>query len=195
MGYVSAALNLYDFIVNSIALSKAKKSELKTVEGIGGKYSIGIPSFLSPTSKLTSTATLQYLNERLNIGYQILETPRSVVADGIDDIQGTLPCSGSGDSVLDKLAFLFLSNFFDVDISKLKIENYKKTTINGLNAVTLDAYQKATLVREPHYGRFAFIEGKDTYYRIIIDSGKYKVHNMRKVSDKLEESIKTFKEL
>lgn len=142
MGYVSDAVKLYDIIVNSIALSKAKKSELKTVEGIGGKYSIGIPSFLSPTSKLTSTATLQYMNERLNIGYQILETPKGRVADGIDDIQGTLPWQQSSDSLLDKSASLFLSNFFDVHISKLKIENYKKTTINGLNAVTLDAYQR-----------------------------------------------------
>ena len=79
---------------------------------------------------------------------------------------------------------------FEVD--KVEVVNYTQTTINGLNAITLNVFQKRTFFKDATYGSFAFIEGKDRLYQIIIMSGGTSI---RKLADKLETAIHSFKEL
>ena len=79
---------------------------------------------------------------------------------------------------------------FEVD--KVEVGNYTQTIINGLNAITLNVFQKRTFFKDAVYGSFAFIEGNDTLYQIIIMSGGTSI---RKLADKMETSIKSFREL
>ena len=74
----------------------------------------------------------------------------------------------------------------------LGFHDYNHLQINGLNAVLLNVFQKRTFFKDALYGSFAFVEGKDTLYQIIILSGGTSI---RKLADKLEVSIHSFKEL
>jgi len=78
------------------------------------------------------------------------------------------------------------------DMDKVEIGSYTETKINGMNAITLNAFQKRTFLKDALYGSFAFIEGRETLYQIIILSGGTSIS---KLADKLEQSIKSFKEL
>lgn len=89
------------------------------------------------------------------------------------------------------MATVVLANFYD-DIDKVEIGDYTNTTINGMNAVTLNTFQKRTFFKDALYGTFAFVEGKETLYQIIILSGGTSI---LKLADKLKQSIESFKEL
>ena len=157
---------------------------------VKNKYSINVPSFLSPTTKLSEDASLQYWNKTLDIAFQVVDEPKDDFVESIDELNSELPDFGKGDSLLDKLATVSLCNMFDMD--KVEIGNYLDTKINGLNAITLNAFQKRTFLKDALYGSFAYIEGKNDLYQILIISGGTSI---RKLADKLEESISSFKEL
>lgn len=153
-------------------------------------YSIDVPSFLSPTNKLGEDASLQYWNKTLDIIFQVIDEPKSDFIDTVAELNAELLGFGNEKSLLDKMASLILGNMFDLD--KAEIGNYSETTINGLNAITLNVFQKRTFLKDAVYGSFAFIEGADNLYQIIILSGGTSI---RELADKLEKSIRSFKEL
>lgn len=152
-------------------------------------YSINVPSFLSPTTKLGEDASLQYWNKTLDITFQVIDEPKSEFIESVEELQQEMPSFGEGKSLLDKMAVLTVGNMFEDDV---EMGNYTETTINGLNAVTLSVFQKRTFFKDAVYGSLAFIEGKDNLYQILILSGGTSIS---KLADKLEESINSFKEL
>lgn len=155
--------------------------EVKTVV-VQNRYSIDVPSFLTPTTKLSDDASLQYWNKTLDVTFQVVDEPKSEFIEIAKEIDGI--------SLPDKLANITLSAMFDMD--KTEIYDFADTKINGMNAVTLGAFQKRTFFKDALYGTFAFIEGKDTMYQIIITSGGTSI---KKLAEKLEKAIHSFKEL
>lgn len=158
---------------------------------VNNQYSINVPTFLTPTNKLGEDASLQYWNKTLDISFQVIDEPKQVFLDSLKELREEVPDFGKREPLLHNMAMLTLGNLFD-DMDKVEIGNYQETTINGLNALTLNAFQKSTFLKDALYGSFAFVEGRDTLYQIIILSGGTSI---KKLADKLEHSIKSFKEM
>lgn len=174
----------------AIKQNKAKNDDSKNTVTAKGLYSIEVPSFLSPTNKLGGDASLQYWSKSLDITFQVVDEPKSEFVTIVKEMKDDIPPLGNGNPLLDKMAVVTLSNLFD--LSKTDISNYTERTISGLKAITLNAFQKRTFLKDALYGSLAFIEGKNNLYQVIILSGGTSIS---KLADKLEASILSFKEL
>lgn len=174
----------------AIKQNQAQKDDSVQTVVVENRYSIDVPSFLSPTDK-NEDASLRYFSRTLDVSFQVIDEPKSKFIGSIDDLRKEMPNFGKGKALLDNMATIVLGNFFE-DIDKVEIGNYVNTTINGMNAVMLNAFQKRTFFKDALYGSFAFVEGKETLYQIIILSGGTSI---KKLADKLEQSIRSFKEL
>lgn len=158
---------------------------------VQNRFSIDVPSFLEPTTRFGEDASVQYWSRALDVSFQVVDESKQEFVKAMEKFNNELPDLGKGDSILDQMSTMVLCNLFD-DIDKVEIGNYQKTVINGLNAIMLNAFQSRTFFKDALYGSFAFVEGKDTLYQIIILSGGTSI---AKLADKLEQSIRSFKEL
>lgn len=175
----------------AVKQKNAEKDDSVNSVTVENRYSIDVPSFLSPTNKLSADAALQYWNKTLDISFQVIDEPKFEFVESIQELREEDPDFGKGETLLDMMSSVCLNTIFD-DIDKVEIGNYENTTINGLPAVTLNAFQKRTFFKDALYGSFAFIEGRETLYQVMIFSGG---ESIEKLADKLERSIKSFKEL
>lgn len=188
MGLISLIVGGIVDANRAVKTNKASNDDSYNNVVVDNKYSINVPSFLSPMKAVNEDVSLAYANKTLDIAFQIIDEPKTdfvEVLKDLDEMNLTL-----GDTLLDKMALVSLNNMFDVD--KIEITDYNHLQINGLNAVLLNVFQKRTFFKDALYGSFAFVEGKDTLYQIIILSGGTSI---RKLADKLEVSIHSFKEL
>lgn len=174
----------------AIKQNQAKNNDIAQTVIVKDRFSIDVPSFLSPTTKFGEDASLQYWSKILDVSFQIVDEPKSEFVSTVEEIKRKMPDFGKDKSLLDNMATITLNNMFDMD--KVEIGDYTETKINDMNAVMLNAFQKRTFLKDAMYGSFAFIEGKETLYQIIILSGGTSIS---KLADKLAQSIKSFKEL
>lgn len=171
--------------------SKAQKDNTTKNVVVQGKYSIDVPSFLSPMKNLSDDASLQYGSRTLDISFIVIDEPKSEFIQSFNDLQAEFPpVFGSNNSILDRMATIVLSNMFDVE--KVELGGRQKTMINGLNALIVNVFLRRSFLKDSLYGNFAFIEGKDTLYQINILSGGTSI---TKLADKIEKSIYSFREL
>ena len=171
--------------------SKAQKDNKTKNVVVQGKYSIDVPSFLSPMKNLSDDASLQYGSRTLDISFIVIDEPKSEFIQSFNDLQAEFPpVFGSNNSILDRMATIVLSNMFDVE--KVELGGRQKTMINGLNALIVNVFLRRSFLKDSLYGSFAFIEGKDTLYQINILSGGTSI---TKLADKIEKSIYSFREL
>lgn len=171
--------------------SKAQKDNTTKNVVVQGKYSIDVPSFLSPMKNLSDEASLQYGSRTLDISFIVIDEPKSEFIQSFNDLQAEFPpVFGSNNSILDRMATIVLSNMFDVE--KVELGGRQKTMINGLNALIVNVFLRRSFLKDSLYGSFAFIEGKDTLYQINILSGGTSI---TKLADKIEKSIYSFREL
>lgn len=174
----------------AIKQSKAQNNDSVQTVVVQNRFSIDVPSFLEPTTRFGEDASVQYWNKTLDVSFQVVDEPKQEFVEALDELKENLPNLGKGNSMLDNMAAMVLSNFFD-NLDRVEIGDYQSTKINGLNAILLNAFQKRTFLKDALYGSFAFIEGKKTLYQIIILSGGTSIS---KLADKLEQSIRSFKE-
>ena len=171
--------------------NKAQKDDSTQNVVVQGKYSIEVPSFLSPLNHHNEDASLVYGSKALDISFLVIDEPKSEFIQSFNELQVEFPSVFEGNnSILDKMATIVLNNMFDID--KVEIGGWNETNINGLNALILNVFQKRTFFKDALYGSFAFIEGKDTLYQINILTGGTSID---KLADKLEKSIHSFREL
>lgn len=171
--------------------NKAQKDDSTQNVVIEGKYSIDVPTFLSPMKNLSEDASLQYGSRSLDISFVVVDEPKSEFIEMLKDLQAEMPTVlKKDDPILDSMAAIVLTEMFDMD--KVEITGRTETKINGLNALIMNVFQKRTFLKDAVYGSFAFIEGKDTLYQVNIMSGGTSI---TKLSDKLEKAIHSFKEL
>lgn len=171
--------------------SKAQKDNTTKNVVVQGKYSIDVPSFLSPMKNLSDDASLQYGSRTLDISFIVIDEPKSEFIQSFNDLQAEFPpVFGSNNSILDRMATIVLSNMFDVE--KVELGGRQKTMINGLNALIVNVFLRRSFLKDSLNGSFAFIEGKDTLYQINILSGGTSI---TKLADKIEKSIYSFREL
>ena len=171
--------------------SKAQKDNTTKNVVVQGKYSIDVPSFLSPMKNLSDDASLQYGSRTLDISFIVIDEPKSEFIQSFNDLQAEFPpVFGSNNSILDRMATIVLSNMFDVE--KVELGGRQKTMINGLNALIVNVFLRRSFLKDSLYGSFAFIEGKDTLYQINILSGGTSI---TKLADKIEKSFYSFREL
>lgn len=171
--------------------SKAQKDNTTKNVVVQGKYSIDVPSFLSPMKNLSDDASLQYGSRTLDISFIVIDEPKSEFIQSFNDLQAEFPpVFGSNNSILDRMATIVLSNMFDVE--KVELGGRQNTMINGLNALIVNVFLRRSFLKDSLYGSFAFIEGKDTLYQINILSGGTSI---TKLADKIEKSIYSFREL
>lgn len=171
--------------------SKAQKDNTTKNVVVQGKYSIDVPSFLSPMKNLSDDASLQYGSRTLDISFIVIDEPKSEFIQSFNDLQAEFPpVFGSNNSILDRMATIVLSNMFDVE--KVELGGRQKAMINGLNALIVNVFLRRSFLKDSLYGSFAFIEGKDTLYQINILSGGTSI---TKLADKIEKSIYSFREL
>lgn len=174
----------------AVKQNQAKNSDSIQTVTAKNKFSIDVPTFLSPTTRFGEDVAIQYWSRALDVSFQVIDEPISEFIESLDELRKEAPDFGKGKTLLDNMAMVVLSNLFD-DIDKVEIGDYTNTTINGLNAITLNAFQKRKFLKDALYGSFAFIEGKETLYQIIILSGGTSI---TKLADKLERSIRSFRE-
>jgi hypothetical protein len=175
----------------AIKQNKAQNNDSVQTVVVQNRFSIDVPSFLEPTTRFGEDASVQYWSRALDVSFNVVDEPKQEFVDAFKELKNELPDLGKGNTILDHMATMVLSNLFG-DIDKVEIGNYQKTVINGLNAIMLNAFRKRTFLKDALYGSFAFVEGKDTLYQIIIISGGTSI---LKLADKLEQSICSFKEL
>lgn len=174
-----------------IKQKKAMQDDTSKEVVVDGRYAIRVPSFLSPARIKNEDASLHYNSISLDVSFLVIDEPKSDFIHTIKELESEAPTLfGSDKSLLDKMATLVLGNMFDMD--EVEIGNYTQTKINGLNAITLNAFQKRTFFKDAIYASFAFVEGRDTLYQIQIISGGTSI---RKLADKLEPAIASFREL
>ena len=191
MGLIGAIVGGISDANKLIKQSQAQKDDTTQNVVVPGKFSIDVPSFLSPMKNLNEDASLQYGSRALDISFIVIDESKKEFVDSLAEVQTDLPSLFGDDlSLLGKMATLAISGAFDID--KVEIGGYRETKINGLDALTMNVFQKRTFFKDAVYGSFAFIEGKDTVYQIVILSGGTSI---RKLADKLEKSIQSFREL
>ena len=190
MGLISLVVGGAIDANKAIKQNRAKNDVSKQTVTVKNQYTIDVPSFLSPTNKLGEDASLQYWSKSLDITFQVVDEPKSEFLETVAELEKEIPGFGEGKSLLDKMSMITLPNMFDMD--RTELGSYAERNINGLNAITLNAFQPRTFLKDAVYGSFAFIEGKNTLYQIIILSGGTSIS---KLADKLEESIMSFREL
>lgn len=167
--------------------SNAQKDDTMQHVVVGNKYEIDIPSFLSPKKNLFEDASLQYGNSTLGVSFIVIDKPKEKLINAIEELEKESPdFFGKDTSFLDKVATLTINEVFDEEI---KINNYTKTIINGLNAVTMNIFQERTFLKDAAYGSYAYIEGNNNIYQILILT---RGTSISKLADKLEKSIYSF---
>ena len=175
----------------AIKQNNAKNNDEKHHVTVGNKYEIDVPAFLSERHDLSEDASLQYGSRSLDIAFQVIDEPKDEFVESINELSQEIPSLNGNETILGKMAILSLGNYFE-DMDKVEIGDYKELKINGLNAITLNAFQKRTFFKDAVFTTFAFIEGKETLYQIFIVSGGTSI---LKLADKLSESIHSFREL
>ena len=192
---------IFDVVLGTrkkIKQHNAKNNTEATTVTVKNLYSIDVPNYLSSTSKASEDASLAYINKTLDISFVVIDEPKEEFAEAIKEMDKLSKEAGNSDDdantdnyLLRKMAAISLSNMFE-DMDKVELYDKTETTINGLPALTIDAFQKATFFKDGIYVSFGFIEGKDTLYQIVITTGG---DSISKLSDKLPQYIRTFKEL
>ena len=173
----------------AIKQNNAQKDDtVQTV--VRNTFSIDIPSFLTQTTKYGDYASVQYWNKTLDIALLVIDESKSEFIESLEELKKDVP-NIKDRSILDNLATMVLDNYFE-DINKIQVNDYCNTKINGLDAVTFNAFQKRTFFKDALFGSFAFIEGKETLYQIVILSGGTSIS---KLAEKMDKSIYSFKEL
>lgn len=176
----------------AIKQNQAQKEDGTHHVVVDNRYSIDVPAFLSKRNDLSEDAAVQYGSNTLDVGFQVIDEPKDEFLVVMNELEESIPALQDEEkTLLDKMAVITLGNYFE-DMDKVSIEEYTETTINGLDALIINAFQKRTFFKDALYGTFAFIEGKETMYQIIIVSGGTSI---TKLAEKLEESIKSFREL
>lgn len=191
MGLISLIAGGIHDANKAIKQNNAKKDDTVQTIVVKNKFSIDVPSFLSPTDRFGEDVTIQYWNKTLDVALQVIDEPKQEFIESLNELRKEIPDFGKDNSMLDNMAVMVLTNIFE-DIDKIEINDRYETKINGLNALTLNAFQKRTFFKDAVFGSFAFIEGKNTLYQIIIISGGTSI---TKLAEKLDKSIKSFKEL
>ncbi len=190
MGLINLVVGSIVTANRAVKQNQARNNNEKQTVTIDNRYSIDIPAFLEPTNNLSEDAAVQYYNKTLDISFMVIDELRENFIKELEELKKETPDFGKNKTLLDEMAIISLNNAFDMD--KIEIYDYTSTRINGLNAVTLNTFKKRTFFEDAQYGSFAFIEGKNTLYQIIILSGGTSIS---KLAEKLEESIQSFKEL
>ena len=174
----------------AIKQNKAKNDATTQTVVVQNRYSLDVPSFLSPTNKLSTDASLQYYDKTLDCAVQVIDEPKSELLEAIEGLRKEVPDFGKDKPLLENYVTISLSNMFDLD--KIEIGSWTETTVNGCNAITLEVWQKRTFLKDAAHYRYGFVEGKNTMYQIHIIVGG---SSISKISDRLENIVKSFKEL
>ena len=158
---------------------------------VKGLYSMDVPTFLSERDDLSEDASLQYGNNTLDIALQVLDEPKDEFLEALEELDVELPTLGEHNTPLDKMATMTICNYYD-DLDKVEINDYEETRINGLRAVTVNGFQKRTFFNDAVFTSFAFIEGRETMYQIMVVSGG---SSISKLAEKMDKCIYSFREL
>ena len=179
------------YVANKAIKQKKAQNDDSVQTIVKNTFSIDIPSFLTPTDKYGETASLCYCNKTLGIVLEVIDEPKQDFIEALNELRKEAPEFGKGDSLLDIMSAMEINHIFE-DKDKIEILDCYETTINGLKALTLNALRKGTFFKAAIFVSFTFIEGKDTLYQIRIWSGGTSI---AKLEEKLDKSIKSFKEL
>ena len=158
----------------------SKKAKTETVT-INNKYSVELPDFLSKGTELHEEASLQYQNLFKEFYVIILDEPKEEIIDAapILDIEPTL-----------EGYYSYLKSSMEETIEEVKFMDVKNTKINGLNAKTFSVTGKVDGIDA--FYKIAYIEGKDTYYQVLIWS---LLKKQEKYTPEMEKIIASFKEI
>lgn len=170
----------------AIKQNNAKNDDTVNTVTVKGLYSIDVPAFLSPRTEGAKEDSLSYSNNTLDIGMVVIDEPKQEVIEATKHLKRK-----QDESYLDIMARLCIMNMFE-DPDKMELGDYDDSPINGLPALTLNAFQKATFFKDGLFACFGFIEGKEHFYQVVITIGG---SSIEKLTDKMCDVIRTFKEL
>ena len=155
---------------------------------VENKFSVELPSFLSPTREL-GKASLQYYNSEVKFCVTVNDIQKSDFLASVEKMKKK-PFFDKDKPLLDNMAMKSLYDTFGKE--EVAISNWQETEINGNKAITLIAQIKWYHLKHETYYKFGFIESKDRFYQIIV----WTIIDIASIFDnKMSEIIKSFKEL
>lgn len=159
------------------------KGEKQTIK-VKGKYSLELSSDFEKARSLNKDASLQYQDIYKDLYVIVIDEPKTEVKKVIDDnlLTGTYNPDLKGYSNI-------IINGIDPSIVIDSMPPFKKASINGLDSrqVTFEGTSENLHI----VWKFAFIEGKDTFYQMMVWTG---AANRAKLEKEMEEIVNSFKE-
>lgn len=155
------------------------KVETVTVKN---KYSLELPSFLSKARDLHNDASLQYQNAFKEFYIVVIDEPKQAFYDVAKTTTDFSPDLNG--------YYQILRNSFDESVSKTEFTPTKDTQINGLKAKTFSF--TGEIDNLPIFYDIAYIEGKDSFYQVVIWTLKDSKEKFKEPMDKI---IASFKEI
>jgi hypothetical protein len=173
------------YLLSAIALvllTASCKEANQTVK-IDNRYSLELPPFLEKATDLHAEASLQYKNELREFYVIVIDEPIAEfnAALGADNELGA---TGSLDGYA-KLGVAFMQQSAKFDAAP----NLVPAKINGFPAKTLNVTGKINNI--DIYWKEAYIQGKNTYYQVIV----WTLANKKEAHEnEMQEVINSFKE-
>lgn len=155
----------------------SNKVETVTVKN---KYSLELPEFLSEARDLHDKASLQYQNAFKEFYVVVIDEPKQEfleVAEGTTDF--TPDFNGYHQ---------ILRSSLEETIKESEFTPTKDVRINGLKAKTFSLTGKVEEI--PIFYDIAYIEGKDTFYQVVIWTLKSSKEKFKEPMDKILSSFK-----
>jgi len=149
---------------------------------VDGRYRVDLPSFLTEDKGLHEDASLEYANTFREFYIIVLDESKETVHNSFEEngLEYTSTLKGYADLLVDNMK---------ESSSITTAPVLKETKINGLNAIVTNA--SGVVDNIPVYWQLAFIEGKNTYYQIVVWTLEDKKEDNQ---EKMAQIINTFKE-
>lgn len=167
------------FLFTLLLSCDSNKVETVTVKN---KYSLELPSFLSEAKGLHDQASLQYQNAFKEFYVVVIDEPKQAFFDVAATTTDFTPDLNGYHQIL--------RNSLEESIKDATFEPTKDVQINGMKAKTFTL--TGTIEEIPIFYDIAYIEGKDTFYQIVIWTVKSSKEKFHEPMDKI---ISSFKEI
>lgn len=159
-------------------------SEIRHVQ-VKNKFSLYIPTFLSPTNELNDVASLQYANGEKELYIIVIDEDKASIVQVSEDNE----LNDIYQPTLDGFTQLMLDNYCEsVDIDR--ISDVSNISFNGLDArwVTIEGAVDGVSV----FLEIAYIEGNSSYYQLMTWT---LLEKKEEFSEQMKVMINSFSEL
>jgi len=182
--YIAVKFNLMKKIIVLCLFAFLLSCDSNKVETVTvkNKFSLELPSFLSKARDLHNDASLQYQNAFKEFYVVVIDEPKQEFYDVANTTTDFTPDLNG--------YYQILKNSLEESISDTQFTPTKDIQINGLKAKTFSF--TGEIDNLPIFYDIAYIEGKETFYQVVIWTLK---GSKEKFNEPMDKIISSFKEI